>query len=419
MDQSDNYSDRLWDFQPFFAFPSIFRLREFRSEGELFDARGPVHRGEGSRFEVPGMNRRPSSPLRVPLPEAVERGARLWTALPDSLRQPPGPSLERIKISTTAERIVDLPWECLSRDGLPLALDPNVRLVRSVPVRYPVPPLTMTPPIRVLLAVTNPKDERLLQAGWEMHTVTPENIPGYQVQQVQEPTPEALRRQLASFQPHVVHYIGHSACEAGQGHLILHDDRQFSYWLGAAELAAMLPATVRLLCLSTCFSARNYDLRGLIHLAHASSDVALPSVVANVLPLDTGSQPVIKAFWNAFYSVLMEDCGDVTSALHEGRRAAAAADAVFADWASFALVIRDVTGWGLRVQHAAQDLKRKEAELEAFFASRLANNLSHQSATLPPEAQKTLLEHSRAAASEADSALSSYGGFDLPRTKRR
>jgi hypothetical protein len=414
-----DYADRLWDFQPFFAFPSIFRLREFRSEEELFDARGPVRRDEGSRFEIPGMTRRPGSPTRLPFPEAVERGSRLWSALPDALRRGPGPSLDRIKISTTAERIVDLPWECLSRDGLPLALDPNVRLVRSVPVRYSVPPLTVVPPIRVLIAVTNPKDERLLQADWETHTVAPENLPGYEVQHSQEPTPGALRRHLASFQPHVVHYIGHSACEAGQGHLILHDDRQYSYWLGAAELAALLPATVRLLCLSTCFSARNYDLRGLIHLAHAASDVALPSVVTNVLPLEASSQPTIRAFWNAFYSVLMEDCGDMTSAVHEGRRAAAAADAAFADWASFALVIRDVTGWGLRIQHAAQDLKRKEAELEALFASRLANNLSYQSATLPPEAQKTLLEHSRAAASEADSALSSFGGFDLPRTKRR
>jgi hypothetical protein len=412
---SPEYVDRLWDFQP--LSPGAFRVRQVDSEAELFRNRRPGSSDEDPRFVVPGLTRLPGLPTRQ---QVREIGVRLWNAIPDALRAlPVGAAPTRVKISTTAERIVDLPWECLDRDGQPLALDPRVRLVRSVAARYPLPPLTVSLPIRVLLVLTNPKDERFLQAGSEIQTVAPEGRPEYAVEVCAEPTPSGLREQLRTFQPHVVHYIGHSACEAGQGNLILHDDRQHSHWLGATELAAMLPATVRLLCLSTCFTARNYDLRGLIHLAHAPSDVALPSTVVNVSPLDPRGQPAIRAFWEAFYRVLVEDCGDVTSAVHEGRRATAALDTDGAEWASFALVIRDGNGWGLRVQDSPQDAMRKQAELEALFASRLANNLSGQSVTLPPEAQQALFDHSQAAATAAEDALSRFGGFDLPRIKPR
>lgn len=426
---AEDYADRLWDFDPVGSpqegegpRPGLFRLRQASSEAELLENRRPGSADQDPRFRPPGMGGLGGgSSVRIGLDTARDLGTRLWTALPDSARAlvgPPGTPL-RLKISSRSEQAVGLPWECLTRDGVPLALAEDVRITRSVPMRYSLPPVTVTPPLRVLIALTNPKDERLLNAGWEIQSITPEGLDGFDVQVSQEPTPEALQQHLQAFQPHVVHYVGHSGCESGQGYLILHDERQHSHWLGAAELATLLPSSVRVVCLSTCFTVRNYDLRGLVQLAHARSDVALPSVVANVLAFDTGSQPAIRAFWTAFYTVLLEDSGDLTSAVHQGRLASAAAAPGFADFASFALVIRDGTGWGLRVLPAALDAARKEAELEALFTSRLANALSVQSATLPVEAQETILKHSRAAAQAADDALSSFGGYDLPRVRKR
>jgi hypothetical protein len=63
--------------------------------------------------------------------------------------------------------------------------------------------------------------------------------------------------------------------------LILANDWDTTFWLDAARLARVLPASVRLVCATSGFTALNYDVRGLARFGMAPRDIALPTVVAS------------------------------------------------------------------------------------------------------------------------------------------
>ncbi len=79
---------------------------------------------------------------------ATNLGRTLGDALPESTRQElasaPGDRPMRIQIVADTVTAGDMPWELgLAPDGKPIALRDDVRLVRQVPVRYPVPALAV------------------------------------------------------------------------------------------------------------------------------------------------------------------------------------------------------------------------------------------------------------------------------------
>jgi hypothetical protein len=321
---------------------------------------------------------------RQPIEEANAKrlGGGMWQSLPpmvqDDLRQRPGdtgPVL--LKIGCTLSGVDDIPWEWLRKgDGQPFALDPNARLVRCVPVRYAAPPLSIQLPIRVLVVITNPKDERLLEPQRELQ-VLQEGLRvrggSYDVQQLLEPRTEALAAALEK-EPHILHYIGHAGVSHGAGCIILHDEYSGTEWIPATRLSAMLPASVRLLCLSTCVTTQNYQIEGLPKLAMASSDTPLPSTICNQYPLQPDSA---EAFWRTFYPALLAQDGSVLEAFHEARAAVSKAGPVATcDWASFCLVIRNRSGHPFRLSAGGEDSNRFASEIQAQFAARFANNLA-------------------------------------------
>jgi hypothetical protein len=431
------YRDLLWNFVQVASEDGFLRC-EYASEEEFFLASGRLNELESSPavsvkpfqpprglskmrsregMEATGEAPRRSIRFRTPdsLGEVEAVGKALWQALREPELPKPSDSPMRVKISSTSFAITDLPWECLTDStGAPLALQSHVRLARSVPVRYPLAPLSATPPLIVLVVMPNPKDERLLDPYREIAAVNVRLLgPGYKLHVMEEPSVERLRRMLSDVQPHIVHYIGHSGSSAGEGSLILHDSQSYTYWLRSDELAAMLPASVRLLCLSTCITAQNYDIRGLSRFAHAPPDVPLPSVVLNQLPLDVSQEHVVQAFWSQFYESLHAEQGNVTEAHHRARVAASNASPNPA-WTSFSLVIRDGDGVGF---HLDPDVKaeRHTAELEAFFRSRLANALTLRSGSLPNDTFELFNAASRGHALDSHEALARVGGAALPK----
>jgi hypothetical protein len=319
----------------------------------------------------------------VPRAEWLELGRQLWDAIPPEvqgqlLEVDPG-HVRRLKISSPSPAIDDLPWEWLNDGGPgpPFALRPEIRLARSVPLRLQVPPMTVETPVRVLLMLTNPKDERLLDGWAEIEAVRPglEQEP-YRLEPLGEPTWEALVHMLHDYQPHIVHYIGHAGIARGHGNLILHDDYGGSHWISAAELAQALPVTVRLLCLSTCFTAPNYQILGLPRFAQAGVQHQLPTMVTNRYPIRDES---VRAFWQAFYTSLAENHGNVNDAIHAAGQTVAEMPGIEADWGSFSLVIRDQTGQAFWLQEAGtESATRREEEIKAQLASRLASQMAQQ-----------------------------------------
>jgi hypothetical protein len=330
-------------------------------------------------------------------------GQRLWDSIPqmakDLLVEATVDQPCRLKISSNSPVIDDLPWEWLNDGTIPFALRPGIRLVRSVPCRLALPPMSVMPPIRVLLVITNPKDERLLQSWREIDAIRPGlTAPFFDLKVLEEPTWEALTAALQD-ELHIVHYIGHAGIDRGEGNLILHDWRNVSHWISGPELSQVLPLSVKLMCLSTCFTAPNYQILGLPRLAHASATYRLPTMVANSYPVEENS---VRRFWEVFYGSLVRHGGNVNEAFHEAQLAVMSTPGSEADWGSFSLVIRDQSGEVMRMEPAGmRSATRQTEEIQAQLASRLANDLATRLLTFGAESPETVERHFEHAAASA------------------
>lgn len=386
-----DYREVLWVLTPQQGDSETCLLRSFSHEAALFETTEATRSDNAFTIKLPLsklVGTRDSKTRwtqeRVQVAEALEAGRKLYDALPPQLMSifdEPAADLRplRLKIYSPQARITDLPWEWLTdKMGSPIALRPDVRLVRCVPLRFEIPHLTVARPVKVLVVLTNPKDERLLDAPKELASVAHRLVmPDYEMHVCPEPTVEKLKEVMHGFLPHVIHYIGHAGINNGEGNIILHDDYNRTYWMAGSLLSQILPSTVRLICLSTCVTVPNYQLLGLPHLAHASSDLNLPTVVVNRYPLDEQSA---TAFWHTFYSAIINEQGNVNEAVHHARLQAQVVDPASADWGSFSLVLRDRTGQALNIVKAeSHELQEIQAsELQAQYAARLANDLAEQ-----------------------------------------
>jgi hypothetical protein len=294
-----------------------------------------------------------------------------------------------VAIMSTHCGMDDVPWEWINDDtGQPLAATDSVRFVRLVPTLYAAPALSVTPPVRVLVVLTNPKDERLLNPSVEIDVITAglRMDDRYRFNVLMEPRLEKLREALESSPPHIVHYVGHSGISGAMGNLILHDYQEGTRWLPASEFARILPSSVRLLCLSTCVTTQNYQVGGLAKFAHCASEIQLPTTIANQYALtETGA----RFFWQRFYPALAEYDGNAVDAFHSARRAVFTQKLDTWCWASFSIIVRDGSGHPLQI--AKPNLKpteRYNTELQAQWSTRLANSLATRMRSLGEEAQK-------------------------------
>lgn len=373
-------------------------LRVYNGEREYFES-GKEHAQE-FKVELPHAFREtalmdPGGWRKRPRPAgpAHDLGQRMWANLPQPVREGilsgTSDAPRRVAILSSACGIDDIPWEWLNAGGdNNIAANDSVRFVRLVPTLYPAPSLTVEPPLRVLIVLTNPKDERLLRADEEIRIVSQglKNNSMFSVKFLVEPRIDALRSDL-EWSPHIIHYIGHSGISGATGNLILHDDRDGTRWLPAAEVARYLPSSVRLLCLSTCVTAENYQIGGLTKFANCPAEIPLPTTIVNQYDLGPAGA---ESFWSEFYGSLIHHGGNVLESFHQARRFTLLNDPdPWWCWASFSLVLRDGTGHPFRLaQAAAQPGDRYVAEIQAQWSARLANNLAVRMRSLDADVQK-------------------------------
>ena len=387
----NRYKDLLWNFNYQASATKrgpTLRLGVFSSEQELFQAQKAFELTLSTDllFEQSYQKDEPKKPTQ-------NDGLLLWEMLPPditaSLQHATLDQPLRLKISSNSPAVDDLPWEWLNDGGQPFALRPEIRLSRSVPIPVSTPLISVQLPLRVLLVLTNPKDERLLNAQAEIHAIASSLTgPSYELQILSEPNVEALKKALEQ-EPHIFHYVGHAGISRGNGHIILNDSNRISHWVSGQELASMLPLSVRLLCLSTCFSAPNYQIAGLARLAHTSAQFHLPTCIANRYPV---TEIGVNQFWGKFYASLIAHRGNVNEAFHDAQQAIT--DEAQGDKGSFSLIIRDSSGHPMRLtSETPQSKEQYEIEIRAQFASRLANDLAQNLAKFgnePTESLETL-----------------------------
>jgi CHAT domain len=393
-------SQLMLSFEPDDPRSSRVTLRVSRSERDYFSSNVraseqysvvlPQPFKETAFMDEGGWRRTPRDGWR-----AENLGYRMWQQLPASLQAELSASgageARRVCIVSRASGIDDVPWEWLNPgpNAAPVAADNRFRFFRLVPCLYASPPLTTSPPVRVLIVTTNPRDERLVNPNEEVEILSGglQSEDTYEVRHLMGPTFEALLDALR-WAPHIMHYVGHGGIAGQNGALILHDHRDNTRWVTAPELSKIMPSSVRLLCLSTCVTAPNFQISGLLQTAHSPPDRSLPTTLVNQYALEPHAA---ETFWQKFYPQLATSGGDVVEAFHRSRMALFALGGQTWSWASFSLVVRDGTGHPMRIDATGGHRKERfAAEVQAEWSARLANSLAQRMQTLDPKVRNLM-----------------------------
>lgn len=253
-------------------------------------------------------------------------GPKIIGALEDRIADNEGIELE-IDLSQTAE-LSGVPWESLylrSRDRF-LAIGTTSNIVRKLDTQSELPP-PIERPIRILVVAANPW--RDLQTGVELGNIQQridrlvvEGQSGFEIEALPAARREDFRRKLSDWKPHIIHYIGHSDFEAGEGYLAFEtEEAEVGDRLTAETLRNML-LNYRpwLVVLNSCRSAQT------------SADAPMAGVAQNLLqrinvPFVIGMQQPVSdeaaiAFSQEFYTALL-DGNAIADAVSIGRAAIA------------------------------------------------------------------------------------------------
>ncbi|MCL4861743.1 MAG: CHAT domain-containing protein [Caldilineaceae bacterium] len=214
-----------------------------------------------------------------------------------------------LRLRVEPPELAALPWELLynTNDDSFLAISAETTLVRTIPLRLPVRPLAVTPPLRVLVVVANPHTTIQLDIQQEkqlIHNALSEQIRAgrIQLETVERATVAAISEAMRSFRPHVFHFVGHGlfvddrACVVleqidGSPHLV--DERDFR------ELFNLCQET-RLAVLNACQTASISVSRPLSGIAPHLLQRQLSAVVAMQAPItDRAAQILTQEFYQS------------------------------------------------------------------------------------------------------------------------
>jgi hypothetical protein len=248
-----------------------------------------------------GRPRRPVRRVDAPETEAIKDfGERLYRALfHDDLRV----SLERslseaaakgtgLRLSDTPE-LAELPWEFLydqARNRF-VCLSDRTPLVRFLEVPDPPWPLPVSPPLRILVMISSPRDPRFAQLDVEQEWTKLRWVLGgleqaglVRLERLEAATLAALRQRLRRDDWHVFHFIGHGGFDphAQDGILVLEDPAGGSRLVGAQALGVPLHNhdPLRLVVLNACEGARADPTDPFAGTAQTLIQQGVPAVVA-------------------------------------------------------------------------------------------------------------------------------------------
>lgn len=294
----------------------------------------------------------------------------LWNLLPSDARKTieNAPDPVQLFLESGNPAVDLLPWESLASKN---PIGSRLTVARLVPYSLQPPPLTVIPPLRMLLVTSNADDDLAFsdRDGAVLRSAAaPES---YVVREVKNATGTSVMATVRDFDPHIVHFMGHGGLVSGEAAVVLRDESTgLTDWVRASQASRGLPLSTRLLCISTGFSQRNFDIAGLVGFAHAPKTVRLPTCIVNRSTVD---EPGVKCFWDAFYSALIERGGNVLAAYNTAIAELSTASTA-TPTSSFSLVVREGGFRPLKFGKTI-DVKQYAAEVQAQLAARLAADL--------------------------------------------
>jgi hypothetical protein len=320
-------------------------------------------------------------------------GSRLFQAafsqdvqdvLQDSLQQAvrTGAGLRiRLHLADTPE-LAGLPWEFLYDPSLKQAvtLSGDTALVRYLDLPVAAQPLTVSPPVRVLVMISNPTDFPNLDVAAERDRI--DNALGglvrrglVSVTRLPQATLAGLQRPLRQDQYHIFHFVGHGGFDeqSQDGALVLEDDEGRARLVTGQDLGVMLSGhhSLRLIVLNSCEGARGSVADPFSGIAQSLVRQGIPAVIAMQFEISDGAALI---FAQELYEAIA-DGEPVDTAVGESRRA------IFAsgndvEWATPVLYMRSPTGQLFEVQGAASSAQQAaDPESPAARGAVLSNQM--------------------------------------------
>jgi hypothetical protein len=233
----------------------------------------------------------------------------------------------RLRLSDTPE-LAELPWEFLydkTRNRF-LCLSDRTPLVRFLEVPDPPRPLTVSPPLHVLVMIASPSDYPHLDVEQEWTKLRTALAPLEQASQVQvtrleTATLAALRQQLRRADWHVLHFIGHGGFDpqTQDGVLVLEDQIGRGRLVSGQDLGVLLHDhdPLRLVLLNACEGARADPSDPFAGTAQSLIQQGIPAVVAMQFEI---TDPAAISFASELYAAIA-DSYPLDAALAEARKA--------------------------------------------------------------------------------------------------
>lgn len=258
-----------------------------------------------------------------------------------------------------APELADVPWEFLYDGGANrfLTLSRETPLVRYLDLSRPVEPLLVTPPLRILVMISDPTDyERLdVEGEWARLNAALADLQRRQLVEIvrlDKATLLELQRALRERQFHIFHYIGHGVFDesADDGFLVLEDESGRGRKVSGQYVGTLLAdhRSLRLVVLNSCEGGRSSRQDPYAGAAQSLVQQGLPAVAAMQFEISDDSAAV---FAQEFYMALA-DGYPVDAALAEGRRAIFATK-TNAEWGFPVLFMRAADGRIFDVQAPA------------------------------------------------------------------
>jgi hypothetical protein len=222
----------------------------------------------------------------------------------------------QLRFDATAVAEAQRPWESLY-DGRQFLLLAGVDLTRYITFPQAVVPVTVKPPLRVLLVAAAPKDQERLDVQVTKQVL--EQMPNLLVDPLVPPTYHNLLERLVPYQEpvHVFDFEGHGGLVQGQGMLFFEDDEGWSDPVRADDLGiALRGQQVALAVINACHGADMDGVTLFNGVAPALILAGIPAVIGMQGPIHDRAA---RDFSAALYKGLSH-CLPVTTAMAHARK---------------------------------------------------------------------------------------------------